>query len=60
MPEKDDCLPCQGYCKTGAICFNRKMAERILAAIYEDRGQEWSDDQILWALQVTGDLPVAD
>ena len=60
MPEKDDCLPCQGHCKTGAICLNRKMAQRILNSIQEDRGHNWTDEQIIWALIVTGDLPVAD
>jgi len=36
------------------------MAQRILNSIQEDQGKNWDDDQILWALQVTGDLPVAD
>lgn len=58
MPGKDDCLPCPGYCKKGAICINRKMAERILSSIFEERGDKWSDEQIIWALMVTGDIPV--
>lgn len=60
MPGKDDCLPCQGHCKEGVICINRRMAERILGSIHEDRGDRWDDDQIIWALQVTGDLPVVE
>ena len=60
MPGKDDCLPCQGHCKNGAVCLNRKMAQRILNSIQEDRGHEWTEEQIIWALMVTGDLPVAD
>tara|TARA_R110000744_G_scaffold62665_3_gene129298 strand:- start:3263 stop:3373 length:111 start_codon:yes stop_codon:yes gene_type:complete len=36
------------------------MAQKILAAVMEDRAEMWADNQILWALQVTGDLPVAE
>jgi hypothetical protein len=60
MPNESECLPCPGYCKAGAICLNRKMAERFLAAVAEDRAKHITNEQIEWALQVTGDLPVAE
>ena len=55
-PER--CPPCKGYCKTGSVCIERERANRILNAIAEERGDRISDEQILWALCVTGDIAV--
>ena len=60
MRAENECLPCQGYCKQGAHCIHRNMAQKILAAVVEERSHMWSDDQVVWALTVTGDIPVAD
>lgn len=57
-PER--CPPCKGYCKVGGVCIERERAIRILSAVAEDRSDNVSDEQILWALCVTGDIPVAD
>tara|TARA_R100001463_G_scaffold67500_1_gene120984 strand:+ start:313 stop:534 length:222 start_codon:yes stop_codon:yes gene_type:complete len=54
------CPPCKGYCKVGGVCIERERAMRILNAVAEERADQISDEQILWALCVTGDIPVAE
>ena len=38
----------------------RQMADQILAAVREGDGHMFTPFEIDWALQVTGDLPVAE
>jgi len=38
----------------------RKMADAILAAVREGDGHMFTPFEIDWALQVTGDMPVAE
>ena len=44
----------------GGVCIERERAMRILNAVTEERSDNISDEQILWALCVTGDIPVVD
>lgn len=39
---------------------DRIFADAILAAVSEGAGHLFSQDEITWALQVTGDIPVAE
>ena len=54
------CPPCAGHCKQGVICLEGEKASRILSAICEGRGEGISDQDIIWALCVTGDIPVVE
>lgn len=54
------CPPCKGHCKQGIACIDRARAYSIFAAIAEDRADHISDEQILWALAVSGDLDVVE
>ena len=38
----------------------RQMADQILAAVREGDGHMFTPFEIDWALQVTGDMPVAE
>ncbi len=59
MPEKS-CPPCHGDCNQGRTCPARHMANQILNAVAEGAGHLYTADEISWALQVSGDLPVAE
>lgn len=39
---------------------DRIFADAILAAVLEGAGHLFTFDEITWALQVTGDIPVAE
>ena len=54
------CPPCQGHCKDNVYCFERERANRIISAIIEERSTNVSDEQLIWALCITGDIPVED
>lgn len=44
----------------GIACLDRKRAYEIFAAIAEDRADRITDEEILWALAVSGDLDVVE
>lgn len=39
---------------------DRIFADAILAAVAEGAGHLFHEDEITWALQLTGDIPVAE
>tara|TARA_R110000796_G_scaffold42482_7_gene105017 strand:+ start:59 stop:259 length:201 start_codon:yes stop_codon:yes gene_type:complete len=57
---RSKCPPCAGHCKDNVYCFEREKANRILSAVIEERSENVSDADIIWALCVTGDIPVEE
>ena len=42
----------------GATINEKQMANKILGAVAEGAGHLFNEDEITWALEITGDLPV--